>query len=191
MLWNNTPIRYGAAAQILHWLTFALLLGSFGLGLYMVELPLSPQKLRLIAWHKWVGVTVFAVLLARLAWRLHCPPPPLPPMAPWQRHAAGAVHALIYVLLVLIPVTGWIGSSAKGFPTVYLGLFKLPDLVGKDPALADFLFRIHWLLNKTLLAAVAVHVAAALKHQFVDRDGLLERMLPLPQPPQAGAARDR
>lgn len=178
MIWKNTATRYGAMAQTLHWLTFALLLGSFGLGLYMIDLPLSPQKLKLISWHKWVGVTVFALALARLAWRMHSPPPPLPAMAPWQRHAAGAVHALIYLLLFLIPITGWIGSSAKGISTVYLGLVKLPDPVSKDPALADFLFQVHWLLNKTLLAAVAVHVAAALKHQFLDRDGLLERMLP-------------
>ncbi|PZP57525.1 MAG: cytochrome b, partial [Azospira oryzae] len=74
--------------------------------------------------------------------------------------------------------TGWLGSSAKGIPTVYLGLIRLPDLIGKDPELAEQLFRLHWVLNKTLLVAVSVHVAAALKHHLVDRDEVLARMLP-------------
>ncbi|TXF12398.1 cytochrome b [Pelomicrobium methylotrophicum] len=176
---GNTADRYGTVAQTLHWATFLLLLGSFGLGLWMVELSLSPQKLKLISYHKWIGVTVFLLALVRLAWRLYSPPPPLPASVPaWQQRAASAVHGLIYGLLLAVPVTGWLGSSAKGIPTVYLGLIRLPDLIGKDPELAEQLFRLHWVLNKTLLVAVSVHVAAALKHHLVDRDEVLARMLP-------------
>jgi cytochrome b561 len=175
----NTADRYGPMAQALHWATFLLLVGSFSLGLWMVELPLSPLKLRLISYHKWIGVTVFLLVLMRLAWRLYSPPPPLPASVPlWQRRAAKAVHGLIYVLLIAIPLIGWLGSSAKGIPTVYLGLVRLPDLLAKDPELAKRLFLVHWVLNKALLVAVGVHVAAALKHHLVDRDEVLVRMLP-------------
>jgi cytochrome b561 len=171
--------RYGAPAIALHWLVAALVLATFPLGLYMTGMPLSPRKLQLISYHKWIGVTVFALAWLRLAWRLHRPAPPFPPsMAMWQQRAAHAVHGLLYVLLIAIPLSGWLYSSASGVPTVYLGLWQLPDLVDRDKALAGTLRGAHRTLNWTLAALVALHVLAALKHQLLDRDGLLHRMLP-------------
>jgi cytochrome b561 len=171
--------RYSAPAIALHWLVAALLLATFPLGVYMTGLPLSPRKLQLVAYHKWIGVTVFALAWLRLAWRLYRPAPPHPPsMALWQRRAAHAVHGLLYVLLIAIPLSGWLFSSASGVPTVYLGLWQLPDLVDRDKALAATLRGVHLALNWTLAALVVIHVAAALKHHLADRDGLLYRMLP-------------
>jgi cytochrome b561 len=178
---NGTAARYGAVAIAFHWLVAAALFVTFPLGLYMADLPLSPRKLALVSYHKWIGVTVLALMSLRLAWRLTHRPPPLPLAMPaWQGRAATLAHWALYGLLLAIPLSGWLYSSAVGVPTVYLGLWQLPDLVGKDKALAEALKLAHKALNFTLLALVVVHVAAALKHHFVDRDGLLARMLPWP-----------
>jgi cytochrome b561 len=163
---------------------FLLLLGSFGLGLTMVELAVSPQKLRFYSWHKWIGVTVFFLAMLRLGWRLINVQPDYPErMPPWQRNAARLTHGLIYVLLFAIPLSGWLMSSALGFPTVYLGIWQLPDLVAKNKPLGEALKIVHYILNKTLLVAVGLHVAAALKHHFVDRNQVLRTMLPFVRVP--------
>lgn len=171
--------RYGPVAQSLHWLTAAGLVGAFAIGLIMVEMAFSPQQLRMYSWHKWLGVSLWALVLVRLAWRWWRSPPPLPATtAPWQRHAAALTHWGLYALLILIPVSGWLMSSAKGFSTVLYGVLPLPDALARDEALGDRLADLHWVLNKTLLALIALHVAAALKHHFIDGDGLLWRMVP-------------
>ena len=171
--------RYTRIAIALHWAIAALILCTFPLGLYMADLPLSPHKLRVYSYHKWIGVTVFGLAALRLAWRATHRPPPLPQAVPaWQRRAAHGVHWLLYALLLAIPLSGWLHSSATGVPTVYLGLWQLPDVVAKDKALAAALKLAHQTLNFTLLALVVLHVAAALKHHFVDRDRVLARMLP-------------
>jgi cytochrome b561 len=170
--------RYGATAIALHWLTALLIVCGFTLGLSMVDLPLSRRKLEWYAWHKWIGVTVFLLTCARLAWRWGHPPPLLPPMPEWQARAAKVSHVALYLLLIIIPLSGWIYSSSTGIQVVYLGLFPLPDLVAKDRDLAHVLRLVHVSLNFTLLAVVCVHAAAALKHHFHDRDTVLSRMLP-------------
>jgi cytochrome b561 len=171
--------RYTSTAIVLHWLTFALIACGFTLAVYMVDLPLSPLKLKYFSWHKWIGVTVFLVALARLAWRLtHRPPSSPASLPPWQQRAARAMHILLYALIVIIPVTGWLYSSAAGVPTVYLGRIPLPDLVMKNKALADQLKWGHVTLNYTLLILVVMHAAAALQHHFFARDDVLRRILP-------------
>ena len=171
--------RYGGVAIALHWTSAALVVGGLALGLYMTGLDVSPAKLRYYAWHKWIGVTVFLTAAARLAWRAAVPPPPLPDTVPqWQRRAAAAVHRLLYALLIAIPISGWLYSSASGVQVVYLGVLPLPDPIGKDREAARWLLLVHRSLNFTLAAAVTVHVAAALWHRFVARDGVLARMLP-------------
>ena len=171
--------RYTATAIALHWLIFALIACGFALAVYMVDLPLSPQKLRYFSWHKWIGVTVFMLALARVAWRLAHPAPAWETQFPlWQQRAATAMHVVLYLLIVVIPLTGWLYSSATGVPTVYLGVMRLPDLIAKDKALAELLKSVHVTLNYTLLVLVAMHAAAALQHHFIARDGVLQRMLP-------------
>lgn len=175
----NVPARYGRVAMLLHWSAAALIVAGAALGLSMTDLPLSPSKLRYYAWHKWIGITVFLVAALRLAWRLVVPPPPLPAsMARAQVIAAQAVHALLYLLMMAIPVSGWLYSSATGVSVSYLNLVPLPNLVAKDKALASALLTLHKALNGVLAAAVLVHVGAAIKHQWIDRDGVLSRMLP-------------
>jgi cytochrome b561 len=122
---------------------------------------------------------VFAIAAGRLAWRLRHAPPPLPhEMQQWERRAAHWTHVALYVLFFAAPLTGWLFSSAAGFQTVYLGLLPIPDLLGKNKALADLLKLAHHGVNYALTAVVALHIAAALKHHFIDRDDVLIRMIP-------------
>lgn len=174
--------RYGAVAIALHWLTAALIVANLLLGLSMVPLPLSPRKLQWYLWHKWIGTTVFLLTSVRLLWRLWRPPPPPVPMPDWQRRASTLSHAALYALLLLVPLSGWIYSSATGVQVNYLGLFALPNLVEKDRALAAVLRWTHIGLNTALFTLVCVHVGAALRHHFVQRDAVLHRMLPLSRP---------
>ena len=176
--------RYTVPAITLHWLTAALIVASVSLGLYMVGLKLSPLKLKLYSWHKWVGVTIFLLVAARLMWRVTHTPPPLPAGPRWQQTAAAVNHWLLYALLVCIPVSGWLMSSAYGVPVVYFGLIRLPDLVAKHKELGDALKGLHEALAFTMLALVALHVIAAIKHHMMDRDDVLHRMLPIVKPRQ-------
>ncbi len=174
-----TATRYTGMAIGLHWLTAVLIVVAFALGWTLADMELSPQKLRWISWHKWLGITVLGLTALRLGWRLTHPVPPLPATVPaWQQGAAHAVHMLLYVLMFAIPLSGWLFSSAKGIPVVYLGILPLPDLIGADEAVADRLRTLHEWLNYTLLAAFGAHVGAALKHHFIERDDVLTRMLP-------------
>jgi cytochrome b561 len=174
--------RYSGAAIALHWVTAVLIVTNLLLGLSMVALPISPRKLEWFLVHKSIGVTVFLVTWLRLAWRWYRPVPRPVAMPDWQRRSAATAHALLYVLLVVIPISGWVYSSATGVQVVYLGLVPLPDLVPKDKALAAVLRTTHVTLNFVLFVLLCVHVAAALKHHFGDRDAVLARMLPIVKP---------
>ena len=175
--------RYGAPAVALHWVMALLILGNLGFGLYLVDLPLSPAKLRYFSWHKWVGVTVFALAAARLAWRLGHPPPPPPVGLPaWEARLVPVGHGFLYVLFFAVPLSGWLFSSAAGFQTVYLGLLPIPDLLQKDRELSEVIRPVHRWLNYALMVVVAGHVAAALKHHFLDRNEVLARMVPFVRP---------
>jgi cytochrome b561 len=177
------PAAYTRTAIGLHWLAAALILFNLGFGFYLVDLPLSPQKLRFFSWHKWIGVTVFALSAARLLWRLGHPAPPLPDaMVAWERRFAASTHVLLYALFFAAPLSGWLFSSAAGFQTVYLGVLPIPDLLGKNKDLADVLRIAHHWINYFLAATVALHAAAALKHHLLDRDEVLARMLPFLRP---------
>jgi cytochrome b561 len=171
--------RYTTPAIGLHWLMAIGLIGSFSLGVYMHELPFSPRKLELYSWHKWAGVTLFLLVLIRLAWLASHRPPAMPAsMSPLTQRAAHLVHVALYLLMLAIPLSGWLMSSAKGISTVWFGVLPLPDLVGKDKELGHLLEEVHETLNFTMLALVIAHVGAALKHHFFDLDDVLTRMAP-------------
>jgi cytochrome b561 len=174
----SAPHRYTGPAIALHWLLALAIVGAFGVGLYMHELPLSPQKLKLYNWHKWAGVTILALSALRLLWRLTHRPPPDVPMPAWQRSVAHLTHGALYLLFFAVPLVGWAYSSAAGFPIVWFGVLPLPDFVPVDKALAEAIKPWHAALAWALAVLVVLHVAGALKHQFVDRDGLLARMRP-------------
>lgn len=177
---QSTPTRYSATAIGMHWLVALLIFAAFGMGWYMTGIPgFTPQKLKLFSWHKWLGVTIFALAVIRVSWRLLNPAPALPAgMSRWQQQAAHLVHQLLYVLIIVIPLTGYFYSSATGIPVVYLGLFQMPKLIEKSDQLKAILGPMHAWLNYLMAAIVVVHVLAALKHQLIDRDGTLSRMLP-------------
>ncbi len=171
--------RYDLVAVCLHWLVAGLIIAAFALGVVMVDIPgLTPTKLRYFSWHKWLGVTVLALAAIRLLWRLRQGAPRPVEMPAWQRRAAALMHGGLYVLMFAVPLSGYFYSLAAGVPVVYLGVLPLPVLMGPDPALKPVLKEVHEVLVYTMLAFVLIHVAAALKHQWVDRDGLLRRMLP-------------
>ena len=179
-------IRYTRVAISLHWLIALAIFANLALGFYMADLEVSPQKLRLYSYHKWIGLTVFLLVLVRIGWRLGHRPPPLPDsMRTWERTAAGVAHVLLYLLTLSVPLTGWLYSSTKGFKTVYLGLLPIPDLLGKDALLAPLLRDWHENLNLIMIALVILHVGAALKHLLIGHDDVLGRMIPGLKPPPA------
>ncbi|MDM0051033.1 cytochrome b [Variovorax sp. J22R115] len=184
---SSDPPRYGRVAMALHWLLALMIVTSFCVGVSMVALPFSPLRLKLYNWHKWAGITILSLSAVRLLWRLSHRPPPLPArieaaMPGWQLGAHRALHLAMYVLFFAVPLLGWAYSSALGFPIVWFGVLPLPDLLPVDKDFAETVLKPMHKAGAFTLAAVAVlHVAAALKHRFIDRDGLLDRMWPLPR----------
>jgi cytochrome b561 len=170
--------QYTGTAIALHWLLALAIIGSFSFGLYMTDLPFSPQRLKLFNYHKWAGMTILALSALRLLWRLGHRPPPDVAMPAWQARAAHATHFLLYLAFFAVPLSGWAYSSAAGFPIVWFGVLPLPDFVSPDKALAETLKELHHLLAWALAVLVLLHVAGAIKHQLVDRDGLIGRMWP-------------
>ncbi|MDT3708356.1 MAG: cytochrome b [Thiobacillus sp.] len=173
----SAATRYSIPAIVLHWLVTLLIFVAFPLGVYMHELPPSPTKIELYSYHKWLGITVLMLVAVRVSWRLTHTPPPLPSsVAAWQRQASAGIHGLLYVLMIAIPLSGWLMSSAKGFQTVWFGVLPLPDLVEKNRELGKLLTEVHKILNFALLASVVMHVGAALQHHFIERQPFLQRM---------------
>ncbi len=170
---------YTPLAKALHW---AMALGIFGLvvlGSVMSDMDFSPEKLQYFSWHKWAGVTVFMLVWVRLVWRLISPPPAYPDsMSIHVQRMAHAGHVALYAFMLIIPITGWLMSSAKGVQTVWFGIVPLPDLLSKDKALGHLLEEVHGTLSWIMVTLIAGHVAAALKHHFVDKDDTLRRMAP-------------
>ena len=171
--------RYNNTAIALHWLIALLIFVAFPLGLYMSDLKLSPTKLQLFSYHKWIGVTVFVLAIIRVLWRATHRPPALPDsISRLQQIGSHIVHGFIYLLLFTVPISGWLMSSAKGFKTVWFGVLPLPDMVSKDKELGHLLEIVHQSFNYFLLLLVVLHVAALIKHRFIDKDQILNRMLP-------------
>jgi cytochrome b561 len=172
--------RYTAVAQALHWIIAALIITQFVLASRAEDLPNGMHKLALLARHKSFGMTVLMLAILRLLWRLWNRPPELPAgMAPWERMIARATHIAFYVLLFAMPLTGWMMSSAKNYAVSWFGLFTWPNLIGKNEAAFDALLATHGILGKLLFAIAVLHVLAALKHHFWNKDDVLSRMLPL------------
>lgn len=171
---------YTGGAIALHWVIAALIFGGFALGWAMTRIPgITPDKLRFYSWHKWIGLTVLALAVLRILWRLTHRAPPLPDsMSNWQRRAANLGHFMLYVLMIAIPVSGYLYSSASNIPVVYLGVVPLPPIIAPDPVHKAWFKAVHIALDYGLFALVAGHVTAAVKHHWFDGDGLLYRMLP-------------
>lgn len=168
---------YHAAAKTLHWLTAVAVLGLLGIGLWMTGLPIGLLKLQVYNWHKWIGLTVLALTVLRLLWRWRHPPPALPDtVTRWERALAPVGHWVLLMLLVAMPVSGWLMSSAAGVNVAWFGVLPLPDLVPPNTNLFEALRTAHFLLSRTLIVVVALHVAAVLHHDVLRRDGIFRRM---------------
>jgi cytochrome b561 len=180
---------YTKTAVVLHWVIAAGAVTMIGLGWWMISIPKDPPGVRLAAFnlHKSIGITIFLLMAARLTWRLAHRPPPLPAMPRWQARAARVNHALLYACLLLMPVAGFTASSFSGRPIVYFG-YPLPVLLARNDAIAQAFYAVHLTVSWILVAAIAVHVAATIKHQFIDRDNLMRRMGLWPRGSVADAA---
>jgi len=176
--------RYSRAAMGFHWAVALLIFAAFPIGIYMHNLVLSPEKLKLINYHKWLGIAAFMLAAMRLAWRMAQRPPALPAtLAKWERISAAAMHHLLYMLILLVPLSGWLMSSAKGFQTVWFGVLPLPDLLDKDKEIGKLLEQVHRIANFTMLGLVGGHMAAALRHHFLAEGEVLVRMIPFRRRP--------
>jgi len=177
-MWRNTANTFGAIAIVFHWMTATLILVQVPLGLAAVTWRLSPTKLELFFWHKSLGMAVLALTAARLFWRL-ASGAPLPPAGTpwWQQRAASSSHAMLYVLLLAMPLSGWVINSAANLPFAVFSLIPLPDITAPNAALEHPAKAVHRILFLTLMALVAVHTAAALWHHYVCKDDVLRRML--------------
>ena len=176
---KNTEQGYGAVAKGFHWVIALLILGLLGLGLYMGTLKPGPRMFNLFALHKSFGITVLLLASMRLLWRLiNTHPLPLPGHKQWERIMAKLVHGALYCAMFLMPLSGWVMSSAKGFSVSWFGLFTLPNFVPRDKILAHNAVEFHETLAWVLMGLIALHFAGAIKHHLIDRDGTLRRMLP-------------
>lgn len=174
----SSSLRYTNIAILFHWLMALLIIGVFFMGLYMVGLQVSPAKLKFYSWHKWIGVTIFTLAVFRLWWRLRMTPPAMPVMPIWHQQAATATHWVLYFLFFFVPVTGWVFSSAKGFSTILFGVLPIPDLIQKNDVLAPSIKQVHLFASYSMAILIGMHSLAAIKHQFIDKDGLMHRIMP-------------
>ena len=171
--------RYTAIAQAFHWIIAALIVTQFVLGLMQEDLPLGMHKLAVLARHKSFGMTVLMLAVLRLAWRLFNPPPPLPDgMSKVEIILARTTHVAFYVLLFAMPLSGWMMSSAKNYSVSWFGVFTWPNLIAPNERSFDVMRSTHYVLSITLFAVAILHILAALKHHFWNKDDVLTRMLP-------------
>ncbi len=169
--------HYTRTAIALHWTVSGLVIIALAVGWVMTDMASSPLKLQVVNWHKWVGVTILALFFVRSLWRLAHPVPAPLPMPAWQQLVANVLHGLLYAMLLLQPLSGWLFSNAVGRPIIYLNLIPLPDLVAKNPPLGAVFKEFHDNGATVLAIAIGAHALAALKHHLVDRDDTLRRML--------------
>jgi cytochrome b561 len=177
---RNDPAAYDAGTVALHWLLALLIVAASITGWIMVDLKFSPLRFRLFNWHKWIGMAALVLSAARLLWRAsRRSAPALPPMPDWQRAAYRATHLAFYGLFFVVPLAGWLYTSAVGVPVVWLGVLPVPDLIGVDKPFGDAVLKpLHRIAAYVLATLVVLHIGAALKHQLVDRDHLMRRIWP-------------
>lgn len=178
---RNSSTDWGFVSKALHWTIALLVFGMLAVGAYMVRQPPSPQLFEIYALHKATGILVLALMALRLGWRLVNPTPDLPDtLSARERVLAKGAHWAFYGIILAMPISGWIISSAANFPVSFYGLFTLPDLVGPDEDLQGLAEQVHFVLGLTLGALLLVHLAAVAKHHVVLKDRVFVRMLPKP-----------
>ena len=176
---KNSADAYGIIAKCFHWLIAIAIVCLLILGFVMTDLESSPDKFRLYGIHKSIGALLLCAVFLRIFWRLINITPAMADLPEWQKIAAHGAHYMLYVLMIAMPLSGWLMSSAAGFPVSVFGWFVLPDLVAPNNGLRLLLAQVHELLAYAIIALVSLHALAALKHHFIDKDNTLRRMLPL------------
>lgn len=177
MRYKNSENHYGVVAIFLHWILALLLIALILLGLYMVDLPIGLEKLKLYGWHKEYGLLALLLATIRLLWRLMNITPQLAALPLLEKIAARTVHWAFYGFMFALPISGWLVTSAAGLPASFFGLFTLPNLIGPSEQLLQFFQVTHKWLGYALIVTIILHVAAALKHHFINKDDILRRML--------------
>ena len=179
MTLKNTDDRWGAVSQLFHWVIVALILVMAYIGLTMGDLPNGPRKINIYALHKSIGLTILALVVLRVLWRVYAgAPAPVPGTPTWQQRIASVTHFLLYALLFAIPLSGWVLNSSAGYPLQWFKLFNLPALVTRDADLRQLAGNVHELLFWSLVGLALLHAAAALYHHIFQRDDTLARLLP-------------
>jgi len=179
---RNTSSNWGAIAKLFHWLIALSIIANLGLGYWAEGMALSPTKVEAFYWHKSIGLTVLWLALLRLLWRFTNPSPRLPTgMAGWERGLAHTSHVLLYVLMIAMPLSGWVIHSAANFPLDLYGVFPVPDLIpssADEDAIGDLAKVAHYWMFIAICGLLTLHILGALKHHIVNRDDVLKRMLP-------------
>ena len=175
---KSSENRWGSVAKTLHWLMALGILGNGIVGLIMVDMSRGMTKLNIFAIHKSIGLSVLALLLLRVSWRMLDRKPIDEPMPRWQRLAAHATHGVLYLLMLAIPLSGWVYNSAHGYPLQWFKWFNLPALVEKNDALSELAGETHEILFWVIVVVLVAHVGGALVHHWFERDNTLLRMLP-------------
>ncbi len=175
----DSETAYGGGARFFHWLTVALLATIIPIGLVMGDLPRGRLQDTLFVTHESLGLTILALTVLRFLWRLtHRPPPPSADLAPLEIRASGSVHALLYLLLIAMPLTGYLFVTFSGIALHYFGLIEVPSLVATDKATGKLFLAIHWSLQWAIYGLAGLHIAAALHHYLIRRNDVLGRMIP-------------
>jgi cytochrome b561 len=190
MLLRSTPTQWSSVLKLLHWLVALMVITLCIVGWVMKGMKPSPDKVQVYLLHKSTGLTVLALVLLRVSWRVFAGRPAELPMPRWQRTAAALTHAMLYVVLIAMPLSGWLFNSAANFPLRWYGLFAVPALTGPDPALKALAGTAHLTLFWLLFVLVLAHVAGALQHHYFDRDATLTRMWFARRVPRIPAAGD-
>lgn len=178
MRWVNSDQSWGLVAQLFHWVIAVLIIWAFYIGWNMTDLEISPEMFATYNFHKSLGLTILALALLRLGWRLANGSPRLPDgMSGVERKLAHLTHWGLYGILLVMPLSGWLLTSAAGVPVNYFGLGTVPMLLGSDEPLSETLGAVHDILSKLLLVLFALHVLGALKHHFISKDNTLRRMI--------------
>ena len=179
MTYGTRTDGYPPTSKLLHWLVAICVLTTVPVAIAMVRVDKGPTQDMLYNFHKSLGVLILILMVLRLINRFAVGAPiPDPNIERWQKAASSAVHGLLYVLLLAMPVVGYVANSAYGAPTPFFGLFTLPKIVGDNPELATRLFTLHRWVGFLVILLVLMHVGAALYHYFIRRDVVLNRMLP-------------
>jgi cytochrome b561 len=171
------PARYTRFAVAMHWIVALVVFVQYPLGWLMQEIPKQPpgQRAEVFNLHKSIGLTILALMVVRLGWRLAHRPPSFPPMAAWQARLARLTHYTLYAALIALPLAGYLGSVFSGYPVKYFGI-TLPSWAAKNAAMKDLMSNVHLTLSWILAVAFALHLAGVVKHVLLERDGLLRRM---------------